>query len=234
MRELRDALKRSILSENPLLVSVLGLSGAVVFTRDIVSALTASVTAFFVLAAAVAATNIFEHFAGTSGAKIVFFSTSVAMTAICGALTEALFPAVWEKIGACYPLFAVGSLSIVASRRRDGGISIREIGAFALVAGYGAALVIVAAIRQLFGALPIMATSGGALIVIGVAAAVLRAVMSRFDGDGSDTVSPEDDGADSEAEMSDDDVMDFLDAELTDDGLSVSDPDTEGMTDEHE
>lgn len=186
MRDFADVLKRSLFSENPLLVSVLGLSGAVVFTRNVVSALTAAVTALLVLTAASAAMHIFECFIGVSGSDIVFFSTAAAMTAICGVLTEILVPAVWTEIGACYPLFAVGSLAIVTSSRKDGAVIRREAETLLLVAGYGTAIVVVAAVRQVFGWMPIMAASGGALIIIGIAAAVLRAVLSHFGevGDG--------------------------------------------------
>ncbi len=177
MKAFAGSLKRGLLTENPLLISFLGLSGAVVFTCDILSALTATVTSLLVLTAAVAAMHFFEKTLGSHGSNVVFFSVAVAVTAICGALTDLAFPTVWDKIGACYPLFPVGSLAFVTSRNTSGKILLREIETISITAGYGAAIVAISIIRQLLGWIPFVQSSGGALIIIGIAAAVMRAIL---------------------------------------------------------
>lgn len=183
----------TLITENPLFVSVLGLSGAVVFTRDIFCALTAAVTALAVLAASAAAEHVFRQFFGRTGANIVFFSVAAAVTAIAGAATKAALPGIWDKIGACYPLFPVGSLAIVTERRGGSSLSRRESGVLWFMLGYGGALVIVAAIRQILGYFPLAGTPAGALLIIGALAALINMSLhlyrDRFDpeGEGGDT-----------------------------------------------
>ncbi len=182
----------ALITENPLFVSVLGLSGAVVFTRDIFCALTAAVTALAVLAASAAAEHVFRQFFGRTGANIVFFSVAAAVTAIVGAATKAALPGIWDKIGACYPLFPVGSLAIVTERRGGLSLSRRESGVLRLMLGYGGALVIVAAIRQILGYFPLAGTPAGALLIIGALAALINMSLHLY----RDRHDPEGEGGD--------------------------------------
>lgn len=211
MRGFFSTLKRYIFAENPLLVSVLGLSGAVVFTRNIKSALTATVSETVVLTVAMAVMFIFErifgghdeHPRGITGAKIVFFSTAVAVTSVCGMLTARFLPSVWGEIGAPWPLLAVGSLALVSSEHGGETFGHRTGEALAHVIGYGAAVIAVALIRQAAGGVPFFAGTGGALILIGAMAAVLRASCGAA---GARMIreqygAPSDEGADGDADV---------------------------------
>lgn len=177
MKTTAELFRNRLLDENPLLVSVLGMAGAVVFTRDIASALTAAVTSLAVLAAATAAAHLYARLVGERGSRVVFFSTATAVTAICALAASALIPFVFDKIGACYPLFPVGSLALVTSRG-SGTLRRRELEVLSLTAGYGAVIVIISAIRQLFSlVVPFASSSAAALMIAGVLAALLRVAV---------------------------------------------------------
>ncbi len=175
MKNTDETVRHRLLYGNPLLVSLLGLSGAVVFTRDIPTACVAAVTALAVLSAATAASYLFRRYAGMRGFRAVFFSTAAAVTALCAVLTGALLPSVWNSVGACYPLFPVGSLALMASRER-GKLAERELDVAVMTGGYGAAIILIAAVRQIFSFLPFSATPAAALLTAGVLAAALRAL----------------------------------------------------------
>lgn len=180
MNSAAESAKRNIITENPLFVTILGMSGAIVFTRDILSAVSATITVLVVLISAMSAKFIFERYVGTSGAKAVFFTAAVTATTVCGTVTALTLPDLWKEIGACYPLFPAGSLAMVTSCRSDDTLRKRMVEIVTFVLGYGAALFIVSVIRQLLACIPFMGTPGGALITMGIIAAVFCAVKDKL------------------------------------------------------
>ncbi len=168
---------RFIASENILFSAALGMSGAAVFTCGIPHALAASVTALAVVVFASAVLALAEKLVPLRGigADLVFFASAASATSLCGVLTKALLPSVWNDIGACFPLFAVGSQAVAASwHGRGAGAKKRLACSIMLVCGYGAALLAVAVSRALLGlVLPAADTPFGALILAGIIAAAL-------------------------------------------------------------
>ncbi len=168
---------RFIASENILFSAALGISGAAVFTCGIPHALTASVTALAAAVFASAVLALAEKFVSLRGigADVVFFASAAAATSLCGVVIKALLPSVWGDIGACFPLFAVGSQAVAASWHGRGADAKKRLAcSIMLVCGYGAALLAVAVSRALLGlVLPAADTPFGALILAGIIAAAL-------------------------------------------------------------
>lgn len=184
MRGPAESLKRYITAGNPLLVSMLGLSGAVVFTHTAASAAAAVLSEIIVIAASVSVMFAFERVihnknAG-SAAKLVFFASAAAFTSLCGAMISRFLPDIWSDVGAPFPLLAVGSIALVSAEQSGETYSERIGGAVARVFGCVAVIIVVAVVRQLAEPLHFFETSGGALILVGILAACLRAAYTAY------------------------------------------------------
>ncbi len=198
VRDLRERL----IENNPLFAAALGMSGVVVFTRTVADALAAAITALAVVAFAVAISGLIERFTGRFGSRLVFFASATTAAAVCGAVITAFFPPVWAEIGACFPLFAVGSLALTASRQGKETMADSLSSSLSLVLGYDAALILVSVVRQMTShILPAAGTSGGALIIAGLLAAAVRATYDKVNEYKAQSTMPPDeeeisDGAD--------------------------------------
>ncbi len=192
-RSLSTVLMDGILYKNPLLVKMLSLSVAVLACGTCKDALALGICTFLTLLLSSLTLSAVRKILTEGTKTLACLFISCGYVSVIAVAVKACFPTLHEEIGTLLPFIAASGLclSFGAGFASKNGISSTLVGAVASGLGYMAALLVTAAVRELFGrgtlfgitafggGIPFLTTPAGGFICLAFIAALVSFINSK-------------------------------------------------------
>ncbi|MGI6249220.1 MAG: Rnf-Nqr domain containing protein [Acutalibacteraceae bacterium] len=186
--------RRGVLTENPLLVTMVGICPAVAAVSLRVSLIISGISWLFILLSALAATLILKK-AARWVRVIVYFLIGLAVIAPADYLLEKYFTDIRVSLGIYLPLLAANSLVALHNEKISVRSDLRNsfLSSFTTGAGYSIVIILTGFLRELFGSGTVfdkpvsfvpesqaLLMPFGGFVVLGFLAAVLKKLLMRI------------------------------------------------------
>jgi electron transport complex protein RnfE len=153
MRELWNIFKKGIVDENPIFVLALSLCPALAVTTTVINALTMGLSVMFVLSANNVVVSLTRRFVNPKVRVPVYITFIATIVTLIQLLLQAFFPLLYRALGIYLALIVVFAIILARAEvfASKNGVIPSFFDGFGMGFGFTAAMLVIGAIRELFG-----------------------------------------------------------------------------------